>query len=603
MELDSLKRQPLIKDDTFSLRYRVWREVFFVAITVISLLFVISRLFLLQIVKGPYYKTVSDENRIRAVAIKAYRGVIKDRDGRVLVQNSPSFNVKVSKDAPDLPGVLKKLSLFIDTSNPLEIEDFLIFSGVDRDTGIKIESGFSDDSSIEVVADPQRDYLYPYEFAHLLGYVSFITPEEFEERKNLGYIATDRVGVLGVEKLYDNILRGEHGSSLYEYDASGDILREIAKKDPVSGTDLLLSVNLDLQLKSYAALKKAVEDTGATGGVVIAQQPQTGEILAFVNYPSFDPNLFSKGISDLDYNKIISDPLKPLFNRALAGQYPPGSVFKIVTASAVLSENIVTKDTLIQAPGAINIGSFVYRDWNPSGHGEVNVVRALAESADTFFYKVVGGYSDFGDGLGPDKLSYWANKFGLGKETEVGLDYESSGIIPTPSWKEKTQGEPWYIGDSYITAIGQGYVLSTPIQINQMTAVIANDGYLVRPRVSLNSGFDESGSKLPVISQTTLSVVKKGLQEACEPGGTGYPFFDFAAKHGGIQVGCKTGTSEFGEKNIWGEYQTHAWFTVFAPLDNAKIVLTVFLEGGGEGADAASPVAREILDWWFDRPK
>jgi len=667
-ELDAVQREPLIKNEDFSEQNRTWRLVFLSAVCLVSLVFIISRLFILQVVKGPFYKVVSDENRIRASVIRAYRGVIKDRNGRILAQNFPSFSIKVYKKSESFAAILKKLSLYIiDTSSPKDAGDFVVFTNVDRDTSLKVEPAFFDFKDIIVEADPQRRYLYPHEFAHILGYVSSISEEDLEQKKYLGYTNTDKVGVSGIEKFYDTLLHGKHGSALYEYDAHGNVLREVSKINPVDGKDLILSLDLDLQRKSYESLKKAVEGGASTGGVVIAQDPKTSQILALVSFPSFDPNLFSgESGSRKDYESLVSDIRLPLFNRALLGQYPPGSIFKVVTASALLEEGVVTKNTLIEAPGAINVGNFVYRDWNPGGHGAVNIVRAIAESADTFFYKAVGGYSDFNKSLGPEKLALWAKKFGFGSESGIEFGFEEKGTIPDPAWKKEVKGEAWYIGDSYITAIGQGNVLATPIQINQMMSVIANGGYLLRPTVVSNSseiaGLIESiesagpviGSShkvLPdrpvlsgtpsaaatrsvnlsnekalgtasasmsstsatrlvespdekIISNGTLQIVKEGLKEACEPGGTGYVFFDFPVKHPGVKVACKTGTSEFGEKNAQGQYQkTHAWFTVFAPLDNPEIVLTVLLEGGGGGAQDASPVAREILDWWFGELK
>ncbi|MFH1566165.1 MAG: penicillin-binding transpeptidase domain-containing protein [bacterium] len=586
MELHAIEKPPLIKNETFSEHLFKWRNVFFLSLIIASFIFILSRLFLLQVVKGQYYKIVSDENRIRTQVLKAYRGVIKDRKGNILVQNSPAFNVKVNKEAIGFNSLIDKLSSFIDVSSLKDFEDFVIFENIDRDTAIKVETAFLRFSDVLVEVAPQREYLYPEEFAHILGYVSFISPEELEEKKELGYVNTDKTGVLGIEKVYDELLHGKHGNILSEYDSLGKVLREIARTNPINGEDLILSVDKDLQLLAYSALKKAIEETGAFGGALVAQEPKTGEVLALVSLPSFNPNLFSEGISENDYSIIANDPQTPLFNRVLMGNYPPGSVFKIVVASALLSENIVNADTKVSAPGAINIGNFFYRDWKVGGHGEVTVVRALAESADTFFYKVVGGYSDFNNNLGPEKLALWTDKFGM----------DSSPF----------KKDPWYIGDSYISAIGQGGVLATPMQVNQTTAVIANGGYLISPQMVFGDGLFaseliKSHELKPIIEKDVLEVVKKGLKEACALGGTGYYFFDFPTKHNGIEVACKTGTSEFGEKNAKGEYQTHAWFTIFAPLDDAQVVLTVFLEGGGGGADVAAPVARELLDWWFEK--
>lgn len=591
MELTAVEKTPLIRNDSLYYKDKSWQRALFLVFAVISFVFIVSRLFVLQVVKGSYYKAVSDENRIRVEVVKAYRGVIKDRNGHILAQNAPSFNVKLRKDSSNFSSALNKLADFINTENFLDAGEFLVFDNVNRDIAIKIESNFSG-KDVLVEASSQREYLYPNEFAHLLGYIN-----------------TDKVGMFGIERTYDTFLRGSHGSILYEYSANGEVLREIAKREPVNGGDLTLTIDSDLQITAYSALKKAIDRTGAIGGAIIAQNPKNGEILALVSIPSFDPNLFSKGISSAEYDKIVSNPASPLFNRVLMGQYPPGSVFKIVTASAVLAEKIVDKNTRVLAPQAINIGSFVYRDWKAGGHGEINITRALAESADTFFYKVAGGYSDFPRSLGPEKLALWARKFGLGAKTGVDFGFEEMGLIPDPAWKKEIKNEQWYIGDSYITAIGQGDVLTTPIQVNQMASVIANGGYLLTPRIVEFGGGSVRGLTLrqlaegsdplsPLVSSAVIETVKQGLKEACELGGTGYPFFDFSEKNNGIKVACKTGTSEFGLKNARYEYQTHAWFTVFAPADNAEIALTVFLEGGGGGARDAAPVAREILDVW-----
>ncbi|PJE51906.1 hypothetical protein COV27_01125, partial [candidate division WWE3 bacterium CG10_big_fil_rev_8_21_14_0_10_39_14] len=456
MELTAVEKTPLIRNDSLYYKDKSWQRALFLVFAVISFVFIVSRLFVLQVVKGSYYKAVSDENRIRVEVVKAYRGVIKDRNGHILAQNAPSFNVKLRKDSSNFSSALNKLADFINTENFLDAGEFLVFDNVNRDIAIKIESNFSG-KDVLVEASSQREYLYPNEFAHLLGYIN-----------------TDKVGMFGIERTYDTFLRGSHGSILYEYSANGEVLREIAKREPVNGGDLTLTIDSDLQITAYYALKKAIDRTGAIGGAIIAQNPKNGEILALVSIPSFDPNLFSKGISSAEYDKIVSNPASPLFNRVLMGQYPPGSVFKIVTASAVLAEKIVDKNTRVLAPQAINIGSFVYRDWKAGGHGEINITRALAESADTFFYKVAGGYSDFPRSLGPEKLALWARKFGLGAKTGVDFGFEETGLIPDPAWKKEIKNEQWYIGDSYITAIGQGDVLTTPIQVNQMASVIAN---------------------------------------------------------------------------------------------------------------------------------
>ena len=588
--ISALKQKPILSSGSFSPQYRKWQIILFYTIALFGFLTLVVKLFNLQIVRGAHFKIVSNENRVKTSVIKSYRGVIKDRNGIIIARNFPAFSVKLKKGSDNLENNINKLSEYIDTNNPIEDGGYYEYVSINRDLGIKIESLFSGDKNILVEADPIREYIFPSEFSHIVGYVG------------LNNESNSKVGLVGIEKIYENLLCGKNGSLLYESNVSGQVLREIAKSVPINGSDLYLSIDAEVQRVAYKELEIALSAGGGNGvGVVVVQNPKTGEVLALVNYPSYDLNIFSGNVKENEYNKLLNDINKPLFNRALMGQYPPGSVFKIVTASAALEEDIVDRYTYVNAPSSINVGSFIYRDWNSGGHGNVNVVGALAESADIFFYKVVGGYSDFAENLGPEKLADWAKRFGFGEVTGIDLDSEESGLIPNPNWKKEYKNESWYVGDSYITAIGQGDVLVTPLQVNQMTSVIANGGYLIKPRMTLIPPNRGEGIGEKIISDETVKIVKEGLIKACEPGGTGYTFFDFPSKHSGIKVACKTGTSEFGEKNERGEYQTHAWFAAFAPTDDPEIVLTVFLEGGGGGAQDAGPIARKIMDWYFSR--
>lgn len=583
--ISSLKQKPILSSDSFNPQDKNWQITLFHTIALFGFLILIVRLFNLQVINGAHFKIVSNENRVKSSVIKSYRGVIKDINGSIIARNFPAFSIKLKIGSGNLENNINKLSAYIDTNNPTEEGGYYEYSGIDRDLSIKIESLFSGNKDVLVEADPIREYIFPYEFSHVVGYVG------------LNRESNSKVGLVGIEKVYENLLRGKNGSLLYESNASGQVLREIAKSAPINGSDLYLSIEAEMQIMAYKELENEVGAHGGSGiGVIVAQNPKTGEVFALVNYPSYDLNIFSGSVKEEEYNKLLNNINKPLFNRSVMGQYPPGSVFKIVTASAALEEGIVDRYTYINAPSSINVGSFIYRDWNSGGHGNINIISALAESADTFFYKVVGGYLDFAKNLGPEKLADWAKQFGFGEVTGIDLDSEEDGLIPNPNWKKEYKNESWYVGDSYITAIGQGDVLATPLQVNQMMSVIASGGYLIKPRMT---SIQSEGIGRKVISDETAKIVKEGLIKACEPGGTGYTFFDFPSKHNGIKVACKTGTSEFGVKNERGQYQTHAWFTAFAPADDPEIALTVFLEGGGSGATDAGPIARKVMDWWF----
>lgn len=377
----------------------------------------------------------------------------------------------------------------------------------------------------------------------------------------LGYVDADRVGQSGVEQNYDNILRGVDGKELAEVDATGQKLRVLSTVPPTPGQNLTLTVDINLQ-------KAATEALGNKKGAVIVSNPATGEILVLVSGPSFDPNRVS------DY---LNSPDQPLFNRAISGTYPPGSTFKIVTATAGLETGVIKSTTLIEDTGVLVVGSYQFPNWKwlrgGGTDGWINVVTAIRNSNDLFFYKV-------GEMTGMDNLLLWAGKFGLGQPLGIDLPGEAGGNI--------TKKQDWYLGDTYHWAIGQGDLLVTPLQDNFWTNVIANGGKLCRPHVlKTEDGKQKTDCREAGIKQNTIDLVKEGMTQACQPGGTGYPLFDFKP-----QVACKTGTAEFGTEN-----KTHAWFTAF--VDNISV--TVLVEGGGEGSDVAAPIARKVLAEYFGK--
>jgi penicillin-binding protein 2 len=538
----------------------------FLGFLIIAFLILAARLFELQIIFGDKNRALAEGNRIRKEILPAPRGMIYDRNGKELVRNVPIY---------------RKMS-----NVKCQMSNVKCFEIISREEALKMEAEGRED---ELRVDIGREYLYGEALAHVLGYLGEVNAEEVKSGR---YKLGDLVGRMGIEQEYDEILRGQDGGEIYEVDSQGRKIREIGKIEPVPGKDLYLSLDAELAKTAYESLEKKL-------GAVVASDPQNGQILILVSSPSFDPNIMMDKLKDQGSQKLealLNDQRKPFFNRAVSGVYPPGSTFKIVTAVAGLEEGKIDDKTTWNDTGEIKVGDYSYKNWYFTQYGktegEINLVRAIKRSTDTFFYKV-------GEWVGPQKLSEWAKAFGLGRKTGIDLPGEASGLVPSPEWKQKIGGH-WFLGNTYHFAIGQGDILATPLQINMMTNIIANGGKLCKPAVRQKQN-DNSKFKTEEICQdlklktTTLALVKEGMEEACSPGGTAFPFFDFQPR-----VACKTGTAEFGDlKN-----RTHAWFTVFAPAVSSdgepQITITTILEGEGEGSYAAAPVAKKILEAWFN---
>jgi len=573
-------------------------------IFIFSFFLIVSRLIYLQVVKGESYKLMAQSNLYRENPIYANRGVIKDETGKIMVRNRPGYQIKIDNRAfialskADRDKITKVLQLnqsemFSQAKENIENGVFYSVLAIDvqRDKAINLIAESDTSNVIFVESVPIRDNLYPKQTAPITGYLgqidkdeSIMYPEFFNE---------EQVGKLGIEKTYEKILHGKSGLERVELTADGKVLDKKVVTKAIDGQELVTNINLDLQLKAYDLVKKAVKDNNGLGGALVALNPKNGHILSLVSYPSFDVNKFSSRISEKEFQELLNDVAKPLNNKAIAGLYPPGSTFKIISATAILEENIITPEKEIDGGASVRLGQTVFKDWNVSGHGPTNVYKALASSVDTYFYKTVGGLDEIKKGLGPEKLAKWATNFGLGQTTGIDIIGEAKGVVPTKSWKKKVIGENWYDGNTLHYAIGQGYLLVTPLQVATYTAAIANNGLIYPPKIVGESDIPKDIGAKP----STINVVKKGLKMACEaPLGTGYPFI--YPKYP-VAVGCKTGTSEFGEKNKQGNYQTHGWFTVFAPYDDPEIVVTVLIEAGGEGGSASAPVAKAYLDSYF----
>ena len=577
-----------------------WSLVFLACLVIFIYLILVGRAVNLQVINNSKYSTLALENKTRKSVIIPERGVIYDQNEEVLARNKPSFalelNLSFCSTRFICEQILERTSSIIEVKLDKEKilteidsgkSSVIIAQGLKKEEVLEIESNLYQLPGISVAVYPVRSYEYRETFSHVIGYVGL-------DDKS---VQPKIVGKSGVEESYDEILSGIPGSTITEVDSTGRNFVVIAKEDALPGRNIITFLDKRLQEKAYELLKKAVEeDKDTTGGAIVAQDPQTGGILALVSYPAFDPNRLVEGLSSEEFRLLQEDTTYPFFNRAISAAYAPGSTFKMVTASAALSEGVVTPNTTIFDPGYIQIGSYIFRNWKLDGHGEVNLKRAIQVSNDTYFYTVGGGYGNV-DGIGIDMLSSWAEKFGFGHVSGIDIPGEVGGFMPDGTGRE------WYLGDTYITSIGQGDVLATPLQVNNMTSYFGNGGYIMKPRVVKEiQGVMEFETEIlyqSLISKKDLDTIREGLKLAVEPGGTGYPLFDFSVRHPGVELAGKTGTSEYIDGK--GEDKTHAWFTVFGPYDKAEIALTVFLEGGGSGSDDAAPIAKELLDVWFGK--
>lgn len=551
------------------------------------------RLFNIQVLQAQKYRVLAQNNTIRQVPIVPERGIIFDSKGNQIVQNLASFNLYLDTNLCKMKDCLNTLN---DLSTKVKIDiqkvqkdledrknPILVLAGVDKPTLISIESNIKNYPGLFTEAAPQRNYLFPIETFHVVGFVGSSSQNErpFE-------------GKSGLEQEYDTYLRGIPGWKYESVDSVNKKVKALSQSGSLPGKDIYTNIDINLQRLAYKLLKEKVEKKEARAGAIVAQDPRTGGVLALVSYPSVDSNKLSYGMNQQEFEILLKDETYPFFNRAISAAYAPGSVFKMITASAALEEKVIDKYTTIYDEGFIKVGDYTYKNWKLDGSGVVNIFKAIQVSNDTFFYEVSGGYGSQ-KGVGIKKLSEWAKKYGLGSKTKIDLPGEETGYMPDG------QSRDWYLGDTYITGIGQGDVLTTPIQINSLTTYFSNGGFLLRPHIVKNiDGVGDIKTEIldkNIISTENYETIREGLKMALSAGGTGWPFFDFSLKHDGIQLAGKTGTAEYISFN--GEEKTHAWFTVFGPFDNANISLTVFLEDGKSGSDDAGPIARELLDEWF----
>jgi penicillin-binding protein 2 len=558
---------------------------------------------------------LSLNNRIRLQSVDPPRGLIYDRNGHVLVENRPSFNVDITlKDAGRVEETVKKVARYLDA--PYEelmlkltaskgisaYKPISLKQDVGRDALASVEAHKYDLPGISVNVKLRRHYLNVHDAAHLIGYLSEISPDELAGKKYPGRRRGDFIGKFGAEKAYENYLRGTRGGRQVEVNANGQVVRILKTVAAKPGHDIYLTIDHRLQKKVESLLR-------GVAGAAVAMEPNSGRILALASSPSFDQNHFAVGMSHDQWDTLISNPFRPMENKAIQGEYPPGSTYKIITAMAGLEEGVIDEDTQVFCPGHYRFGNRTYRCWKNGGHGQVSILKALTESCDVYFYKV-------GELLGVDRLAWYAKASGLGSPTGINLDKEAKGLIPTAAWKKKRIGVPWQKGETLSLAIGQGFNLVTPLQMVGLTSAIANGGTRYKPIIMeaikapdgrlLHQSQPQVIGKVPV-SKPTLELLKAGLW--------GVVNSDHGTARGSrlvdIEITGKTGTSQvisrkkdemYSEEERPAHLRPHAWFVAYAPSENPKIAVAVLIEHGEHGSGAAAPVARELIKTYLRRP-
>ncbi len=591
--------------------------VYVKGLIVLTFCILIFRLFLLQVVAGESNQKLALGNRIRPRIIEAARGIITDKDGVWLARNKPDFILalypsdlpKSKSEREDVynkignilsldPGEIKKEA---EQNGLLSLDMVALKEDIPHDDALILEKRIAGIPGVVVAEKGSREYALVPGLGHILGYTGKIDQDDLA--KNPDYLLSDRIGKTGLEAQYEDELKGKHGVEQIEVDSKGGIVRVLAqegRREPVAGNELSLYLDRELQTKTAEALQKGMEEgkklTGeeVNAGVAIVMDVNSGGILSLVSLPDYNNNLFSTKISAADYNNLINDKANPLFDRSIKGTYPPGSIIKIVMASAGLAEHVISSATAFDTPPEIKIGDYSFPDWKD--HGMTNVERAIAESNNVFFYAVGGGYDKI-KGLGIDTMKKYWQLFGLGEKTGIDLPGEASGFLPDPDWKLKEKGEPWYIGDTYHASIGQGDLLITPIQMVRATATIANGGKLLRPqlvkKIISPEGqiLEEFGPRIErqnFIDPSIIKTVQEGMRLTIT-GGSAQNLNDLP-----VSVAGKTGTAQF-----LNNQKTHAWFECYAPYENPQIAVLVMVEGGGGGHEIAAPVAKDILSYYF----
>ena len=583
-----------------------------VALTIVVAAFVvlIARLFYLQVIIGEELRHQSEINSIRIKSVDAPRGLIYDTNHRLLADNRPAYDLSIIvKDARPLEQTIGKLAGYTELDETLLWERLeaakgtsaykpvLLRADIGREALAAIEVNRWDLPGIVVGVSPRRDYIFSPSAAHILGYMGEISVEELKNDLYSDCKTGDFVGKYGIERAREHWLRGQRGGQQVEVNATGQVVRVLNTVDAIPGHNVVLSIDQALQSRGEHLL---VDQAGAA----VAVDPNTGQILAMVSSPSFDQNAFISGLSHDAWNALISDPMRPLENKAIQAEYPPASTYKIIAAAAGLEEGLIDVDTSVYCPGSLKFGNRTYRCWKRWGHGEVDILKALRESCDVYFYKL-------GQELGVDRLAWYARAFGLGEPTGVDLHHEAGGLVPTAAWKKKRIGVSWQKGETLSIVIGQGFNLATPLQMAMVASAVGNGGTRYRPKIvktirtadgkTLYESQPEVVGRLP-ISKENLDLVREGLFRVVnERHGTAW-----RSRLKAVAMCGKTGTAQVvgRREDSDGDGETepikdHAWFVAYAPKENPNIAVAVIVEHGEHGSSAAAPVAAEMIRFYL----
>ncbi len=600
----------VLEGEREQVNYRVLGIIIFVCLAVLF-----GRIFYLQAFQGSDYRLLAEGNKLRTQYILAPRGLLLDRFDKTIVSNMPSFElVAVTGDFPkdkvEFDGRITQIASILGMDASTLNDDALklapnafgaqtLVQNITKDQALILIGKAADLKGFVVQNNPIRDYKDPMAFAHLTGYTGKVNADELAEHSKDNYILNDYIGKTGLEVEYEQYLRGVAGKKQSEVDASGEYKKTLAEVPAIHGSNAKLNIDYDLQKVLYDALVSMLSKTHTQKAAAVATNPKTGEVLALVSLPGFDSNQFARGIKTQEYSALINDPNVPLLNRVVSGTYPPGSTIKPVMAVAALSEGVVTTDTKILDNGVIRVGSFTFYGYEREGLGLMDVYSAIARSSDIYFYTVGGGNTATGfKGMGPEKIASWFRKFYLGSTLGIDLPNEKPGLVPDPEWKERVKKEQWFLGNTYHESIGQGDVLTTPLQVNSWTATIANGGKVMQPYI-LNEIIDKDGKVIvrgepKVLAENQfdpnyIKIVQEGMRQTVTLG-SGRSLLNV-----GVEVAGKTGTAQFDASDL---SRTHAWFTSYAPYNDPQIALTVLTEGAGEGHAAAVPVAKDVYTWW-----
>ena len=564
------------------------------------------RLIYMQIIKGGHYYDLSKDNCIRRQRIEPFRGLIYDRSGHLLVENRPSFNLNiVENDAEPLAQTVEKLCGYLRQA-PTDImakiekanggyEPILVQEDIDRNTMAAISSHRFDLPGVNIEARARRHYLDPSLAAHLLGYLGEVSPDEIRKSQLNEKHKGDYVGRFGVEKAFEMYLAGAPGGRIVQVNAGGQVVDVLDQVRADPGHNVYLTIDYELQQTAESLLGDQI-------GAVVALNPNSGEVLAMASSPGFNQNHFVDGMSAKEWRSLTANPEQPMMNKAIQGEYPPASTYKIITAMAALEEGVVNTEEEIYCPGHYQYGNRLYHCWKEIGHGRLDLIHALSQSCDVFFYQV-------GKRLGVDTLAEYAHGCGLGEPTGISLDREADGLIPTSQWKLRRYGVPWQGGETLSIAIGQGYNLATPLQMAVLISAVANGGIRYQPTIlkkietvagkRVKSGEVIINGRLPA-SQNNLRIVREGLWRAVNARhGTAY----WHVRDKSIEISGKTGTAQIisrkkGEKRaekIEDRYKPHAWFIGYAPSEHPEIAVSVLVEHGEHGSSGAGPIAGELM--------